>query len=72
MVGVGENSFNMKALRWLRNGILKVVFASAVFHKSDISLIFETEFTESVLSILSYPESTLGYTMVGPEEKSSK
>ena len=72
MVGAGENSFNMKALRCLIIDSLKLVFASAVFHKSAILLIFETEFTESVLSILLYPESTLGPTMVGPDEKFSR
>ena len=44
-------------------------FASAVFHKSAILLIFEKEFTESVLNILLYPASTLGPTMVWPKEK---
>ena len=62
----------MKALRWLENGNLKLVFASALSHKSAILLISEAEFTESVLNILLYPESTLGPTMVGPEENFSK
>ena len=72
MIGTGENSFNTKALSWLKNGNLKLVFASAASHKSAMFLISEAEFTESVLNILLYPESTLGPTIVGPEEKFSK
>ena len=72
MDGAGQNSFNMQALIWMKNGTLKLVFASAVFHKSPILLIFEAQFTKSVLNILLYPESTLVPTVVGPEEKSSK
>ena len=42
--------FNMKALRWLENGILKLVVVSAVFRESAIlRLLFEAEFTESVV-----------------------
>ena len=48
---------------------MKLVFASTVLHKSAISLIFEAEFKESALNILSYPECTMGPTLVGPEEK---
>ena len=72
MVGAGEKSFQIKALRCLENGILKLVSASTVFHKRAILLIFEAEFTESVLDFLSYPESNLGLTMVGPPKKFSK
>ena len=68
MVGVGENSFNIKALRWLKNDILKLVFAIEVFDKGAVFQIYEAEFTEGVLNILLFPESTLGPTMVGPEE----
>ena len=57
----------MRAFRWLKNGILKLVFASAVFHKSAILPIFEAEVSESVLNILFYPEFTLGPTMIEPE-----
>ena len=53
-------------------GTLKLDFANTAFHKRDKLLIFEAEFTETVLHILSYPDSTVGPTMVGPEEKFSK
>ena len=62
----------MRAFRRLKNGILKLVFASVVFHKSAMLPIFEVEVTESVLNILFYPESTQGPTMVEPEQKFSK
>ena len=63
-----RKQFNMKALKWLKNGILKIAFASAVFRKSAVLLIFEVEFTESALNILLYPESTQGSSMAGPEK----
>ena len=47
---------------------LKLVFVNTVFHKSVILLIFEAEFTESVLDILSYPVSTIGPALIGPEK----
>ena len=48
MMGL-EKKFEMKAVRWLANAILGLVFANTVFHKGDILLIFEAEFTESVV-----------------------
>ena len=56
----------MKALRWLEDAILGLVFANTVFYKSTILLIFEAEFTEGVLDKLSYPESIMRPTLVGP------
>ena len=38
------NIFEIKALRWQENGILKLLFANIVCHKSTILLIFEAEF----------------------------
>ena len=66
-----RGKFEMKALIWLENAILGLVFANAVFYRSTILLIFEAEFTESVLDKLSYPESNIKPTLVGPEEKVS-
>ena len=63
--------FEIKALLWLENAILKLGFANTVFHKRAILLIFEARFTEGVLDTLSYLESTIGPTMVGPREKLS-
>ena len=51
---------------------LKLVFANTVIHKSSILLIFEAQFTESVLGTLLYPEFMIGPTLVGPKEKFSK
>ena len=61
----------MKALGWLENAILELVSASTEFYKSTILLVFEAEFTENELVKLSYPESTIRPTLVGPEEKLS-
>ena len=61
----------MKALRWLENVILELVFANTAFYKSTILKIFEAEFTESVLDKLSYPDSTIRPALVGPAEKFS-
>ena len=55
MDGAGEKNLTWKALRWLENAILVLVFANTVFYKSTILLIFEVELTESVLDKLSYP-----------------
>ena len=44
-----RKKFEMKALRWLEYAILGLVFANTVFYKRDILLIFEAEFTESVV-----------------------
>ena len=40
--------FIVKGLRLLENALLRLVFANSVFHKRDILLICEAEFTESV------------------------
>jgi len=64
--------FNIKALRWLENAMLKMDFENTVFHKRTMLLIFEAELTESVLDFLSYRESTIGPTIFGAEEKFSK
>ena len=69
MVGTREKKFEMKALRWLENVILGLAFGNTVFYSCTILLIFEAEFIESVLDKLSYSESTIRPTMVGPEEK---
>ena len=45
-----SKTFEIKALGWLKNGILKLVFVDTIFHKSSILLIFEAELTESVFS----------------------
>ena len=42
------------------NAILRLVFANTVFHKTAMLQLFYAEYTESVLDIPSYPESTLG------------
>ena len=62
-----RKKFEMKALRWLENAILGLVFANTVFYKSTILLIFEAillifeaEFTESVSDKLSHPEYCIG------------
>ena len=39
----------MKVLRLLDNAILRLVFATTVFHKRAILLILEAEFTENVV-----------------------
>ena len=66
-----DKKFEVKALRWLENAILELVLANTVSYKSTILLIFEAEFTESVLDKLLHPESTIKPTLVGPEEKFS-
>ena len=71
IVGTGKKKFKVKALRWVENAILGVVFTNTAFYKSTILLIFEAEFTRSMLDKLSYPESTIRPTLVGPKEKFS-
>ena len=39
-VGPAERIFKIKALRWLENAILRLVFANAVLHKTPILLRF--------------------------------
>ena len=47
----------LKALRWLENSILKLVFANTVFQKVAILLILEAEITENVRhSLVSGPK----------------
>ena len=41
------------------NSFLRLVFATIVFHKRVMLQLFYAEYTESVLDILSYPESTM-------------
>ena len=41
--------FIIKVLRWLENAVLRFVFAKSMLHKRDILLLFEAEFTESVV-----------------------
>ena len=43
----------------------KRYFLDTVVHKRASLLIFQLEFTENVIYILSYPESIVGPTMVG-------
>ena len=45
-----EKKIEIKALRWLENAILGLVFASTVFYKSTILLTFEAEVTEKTSS----------------------
>ena len=66
MVGPGKK-FKTKALRRLEDAILHLVLAN----NRAILLIFQAEYTETMLDILSYPESTIRSTMVG-QEKISK
>ena len=42
--------------------------ANTDFHKRAILLIFYTEYAESVLDCLSYPEPTIGPPWLGPEK----
>ena len=60
----------MKAVRWLENAILGLVFADTVCYKSINLLIFEAEVLEK--DKLSHPESTIRPTLVRAEEKFSK
>ena len=62
MVQPGE-IFKMKVLRRLVNAILILVFADTILHRRAWSLIFQAELIESVLSILSYPDSTIRRTI---------
>ena len=47
--GWAHNIYLIKLLRWLQNVVLRLVFANSVFHKRNLLLIFEVEFTESVV-----------------------
>ena len=46
----------------------EIYFSNTVFHKKAMLLIIYTEYAESVLYILSYPESTIGAPWSGPEK----
>ena len=46
---LGRKKFEIKAVRWLENAILGLVFANTVFYKSTILLVFEAEVTESAV-----------------------
>ena len=50
-----RKKFEIKALRWLENAILGLVFANTVFYKSTILLIFEAEATEKTISRIQSP-----------------
>ena len=45
-----RKKFEIKALRWLENAILGLIFVNTVFYKSAILLIFEAEVTEKTSS----------------------
>ena len=47
--GWAEKLFEIKALRWLENAILGLVFANTVFYKSTILQVFEADVTESAV-----------------------
>ena len=50
----------MEVLIWLKNTILVLVFANIVFYKREMLQIYYAECIESMLDMLSYPESTVG------------
>ena len=50
-----RKKFEIKALRWLENAILGLVFANTVFYKSTILLVFEAEVTEKTSSRIQSP-----------------
>ena len=52
--------FEMKALRWLENAAFRLDFANTAIHKRAMLLIFYTDYTESVLNILTYLECAMG------------
>ena len=45
-----EKKVEIKALRWLENAILGLVFVNTVFYKSTILLLFEAEVAETTSS----------------------
>ena len=45
-----RKQFEVKALRWLENAILGLIFVNTVFYKSTVLLIFEVEVTEKTSS----------------------
>ena len=52
----------------MENVILRLAFADTVFHKRAMLLIICAKYTESLLDIPSYPESTIGPPWLGPEK----
>ena len=50
-----RKKFEIKALIWLENAILGMVFANTVFYKSTILLIFEAEVAEKTSSRIQSP-----------------
>ena len=50
-----RKKFEIKALRWLENAIVRLAFANTVFYKSTILLIFEAEVTEKTGSRIQSP-----------------
>ena len=50
-----RKKFEIKALRWLENTILGLVFTNTVFYKSTILLIVEAEVTEKTISRIQSP-----------------
>ena len=57
---VREKVFKIEVLIWLENATLRLAFGNTVFQKRGMLQICYAEYTESILYILSYPESTLG------------
>ena len=47
---------------------MKLVFANTVSHKRAVLVSFLSDFTQSLLDILSYPKCTIEPTVVGLEE----
>ena len=54
---------------WLEHASLRLAFTTTVFHKRALLQRFYAEYTESVLDILSYPESNMGPPWLGQEKK---
>ena len=66
MVGL-EKIFEMEILLWLENVILRRNFANTAIQKRAMLQIFYAEYTENVLNILLYPESSMGRPWLGQE-----
>ena len=63
-----EKNFQSRGLRRPENAILRLLFASTVFHKRVILVIIYAEYTESLLGIRSHLESTLDPPWLGTEK----
>ena len=63
MAGPGT-LFKIELLIWLDNAMLNVVFTN----NRAILLLFQAEFTESMLNTLLYPQSTMGPPWLGLEK----